>query len=51
VARILGTVLLEQHEAWMSGRRYLDMEAYFQKFPLDPEIMPEAKERSINNAA
>jgi transposase-like protein len=28
--RLLGAVLLEQHEQWSTGRKYLDMNAYHQ---------------------
>lgn len=28
--RLLGALLLEQHEQWITGRHYLDMTAYWQ---------------------
>lgn len=30
VVRLIGAVLMEQHEAWSTGRKYFDMTAYWE---------------------
>src|ERR1051326_5416757 len=38
--RLLGAVLMERHEQWTTGHRYLDMTAYWQWRDAQPLLYP-----------
>jgi transposase-like protein len=39
IIRLLGAMLMEQHEKWISGRKYFNMEEYHEHVKDRPTVM------------